>query len=408
MVRGTTTILNSNGGIFPRVSVNEILRSIQYKDICQMMVVDCSMRSAAIKIERMLHRGCNHRTLDDWVQREGNAIVVQIDKQSREALEECGFDSNTGKVKEGVVLKEGMTHPEIAVVSQETVVEIIRKYNENREENEKINERWVNGVYEKTQEGVNISIDDVGVTEQKGTGRQKNSPKKETKKRVENTVIHIGYGIGTYILTGLGIFSVVKNALAFLLKNNLLMNQMLTFFVDGAPNIKNAIQSLFGWRPYKIILDWHHLDKKCAERLSLIMKGRKLRNETYKILVKFLWYGELDAAIAYLKAIPEDKIKSKGLENIELLIAYFERNREFLPCYALRKELGLRNSSNRVEKSNDLVVAVRQKNKGMSWSRPGSTALANITAVIINHEISAWNYTGHISYTVNYHDKIAV
>ena len=49
-----------------------------------------------------------------------------------------------------------------------------------------------------------------------------------------------------------------------------------------------------------------------------------------------------------------------------------------------------------------------QKNKGMSWLGFGSIALANITAVIINHDISAWNYSGHISYTVNDHDQIAV
>ena len=370
-----------------------------------MMVVDCSMRSAADKIERMLHRSCNYRTLDDWVEREGNAIIAQQQKQSNEILEDYEFDTDTGLLKEGTVLEEVLSVPDITAITRENVLEVIQKYNENREEGDRINEKWADEAYVMEDEGVNISIDDVGVTEQKSTGRQKNSPKKETKKRVENTVIHIGYGFGTYILTGLGMLSTIKIALAFLLQNSLLKNRMLTFFVDGAPNIRNSIQALFNWRIYKIILDWHHLEKKCGERLSLIMKGIKLRNETFKELAKFLWYGEVDAAITYLRSIPEDKIKYDGSKHIDKLIAYFERNRDNIPCYALRKELGLRNSSNRVEKSNDLVVAVRQKNKGMSWSKSGSTALANITAMRLNGESNAWNYTKQQRFSLNYRNQ---
>jgi hypothetical protein len=39
-----------------------------------------------------------------------------------------------------------------------------------------------------------------------------------------------------------------------------------------------------------------------------------------------------------------------------------------IPVYAVRRQLGLRNSSNRGEKANDLLVAARQKHNGMSWS----------------------------------------
>jgi len=361
------------------------------------------MRSAATKIERILHYQCNYRTLDDWSEKEGTAIIEQIQKQSREILEEHGFDSDTGTIIEGTVLSKELTNPKIPSLSHEEVAEAISKYNENRPEEEQISDKWADSTYTSASEGVNISIDDVGVTWQKSTGRQKNPPPREIKKRVENTVIHIGHGVGTYILTGLGMNSVVKTTLSFLLSNNLLQNRMLTFFVDGAPNIKNSIQAIFDFRPYEIILDWHHLDRKCAQRLSQIMKGIKLRNETYKSLVKFLWYGELDKAIEFLRSIPEEKIKYNGAEHIEKLIAYFERNRNYIPCYALRKELELRNSSNRVEKSNDLVVAERQKNRGMSWSKSGSTALANITAMRLNGEANAWNYTNNLRFSLNYH-----
>ena len=63
-------------------------------------------------------------------------------------------------------------------------------------------------------------------------------------------------------------------------------------------------------------------------------------------------------------------------------------------------ELGLRNSSNDVEKENDLIVAQRQKHNGMSWSTTGSGALAQITALSINGELGDWlreNYLTAIS-----------
>lgn len=54
--------------------------------------------------------------------------------------------------------------------------------------------------------------------------------------------------------------------------------------------------------------------------------------------------------------------------------------------------------SNRVEKTNDLVVATRQKHNGMSWSRKGSGALAIITATIINGEMERWITERKINY----------
>jgi hypothetical protein len=62
----------------------------------------------------------------------------------------------------------------------------------------------------------------------------------------------------------------------------------------------------------------------------------------------------------------------------------------YIPCYALRKKLGLRVSSNRGEKANDLVVAQRQKHNGMSWSKTGSSGLANVNALFLNKENENW------------------
>ena len=42
------------------------------------------------------------------------------------------------------------------------------------------------------------------------------------------------------------------------------------------------------------------------------------------------------------------------------------------------------------EKSNDMLVAHRQKKKGMSWSQDGSSGLAIITAFIKNGNMERW------------------
>ena len=61
-----------------------------------------------------------------------------------------------------------------------------------------------------------------------------------------------------------------------------------------------------------------------------------------------------------------------------------------IPCYAIRKQLGLRNSSNPVEKANDQLVSARQKHQGMSWSEEGSLALAALSAVNRNRHQRPW------------------
>jgi hypothetical protein len=237
----------------------------------------------------------------------------------------------------------------------------------------------------------NISLDDVLSKRQKESGREKGSATKKKKEFVKNTVAHIQSGENeTYILNAASIKQMMITILAFLLKNGLLSKAgQLIFFIDGAADLRLAIQSLFfGLLSFKIILDWHHLEKKCQERLSMAMKGKQIRNKALEYLLAFLWRGKIDLAITYLRGLNADDLKNP--EEIQLLIGYFERNRSFIPCYALRQKLGLRVSSNRVEKANDLVVSERQKHNGMSWSVSGSTSLATVTSLHLNGEHVRW------------------
>ena len=116
--------------------------------------------------------------------------------------------------------------------------------------------------------------------------------------------------------------------------------------------------------------------------------GKEQRNQILSELSPLLWLGDVSAAVAYLKGLNPEILRPKN--RIEELQNYLEERREQIPCYALRSALGLRISSNRVEKANDMVVARRQKHNGMSWSETGSGALAQIAALFHNGGLALW------------------
>lgn len=80
------------------------------------------------------------------------------------------------------------------------------------------------------------------------------------------------------------------------------------------------------------------------------------------------------------------RVDIKSQEAVKSLTEYITNKQENIPCYAIRKGLGLPSSSNPVEKANDLIVAHRQKGKGMTWSKEGCHALAAITVAGVNNE----------------------
>ena len=128
----------------------------------------------------------------------------------------------------------------------------------------------------------------------------------------------------------------------------------------------------------------------------MALKGSKIRNTVLGKLMPLLWHGLVDEAILYLKGLPRELIRNQ--KEIQSLVDYFEKNKPMIPAYAIRGILGLRNSSNRVEKANDLLVAERQKHKGMAWSKSGSVALASLTALKKNQEYKTWFHERKIEF----------
>lgn len=211
---------------------------------------------------------------------------------------------------------------------------------------------------------------------------------KKPRPRVSNKVATIRYEERSYTMVAATYAMVLTFVLAFLLRNGL-RHKAICFFVDGERCLKNAIVAGFKWLSHvRVILDWHHLDKKCGDVLSSAMKGKKLRNEHWDRLKTLLWYGAVPEAIAYLEAI--DTVQVKSTKALESLVGYLRKHKDEIPCYAVRKQLGLRNSSNLVEKANDLSVSSRQKHNGMSWSSEGSLGLAALTTIRMNHYEETW------------------
>ena len=169
----------------------------------------------------------------------------------------------------------------------------------------------------------------------------------------------------------------------------------LCFFVDGERSLNSALLGAFSWHSkVRVILDWYHLTKKCADMLSRALNNKEIRKQHLSKMTHILWYGAVDEAIAYLREVDSSHVKEQSA--IETLIKYLLKHRAHIPCYAIRKQLGLSNSSNTVEKANDVLVSKRQKNNGMSWSQDGSLALAALTAVNSNRHRQAWLNEGSI------------
>ncbi|OVE82356.1 hypothetical protein BVY04_01230 [bacterium M21] len=168
------------------------------------------------------------------------------------------------------------------------------------------------------------------------------------------------------------------------------------------------IFKFFSWHTnIHLILDWYHLSEKCRQCVSLTMKGKKEeKREIVQKLRNFLWYGLIDRAIEYLRSFDDKRFKR--LSDREYLVGYLERNRQHIPCYAARKALGLKNGSQMGEKSNDILIANRQKHNGMSWSPNGSESIGCLTAVKFNGEMDHWFDKGTLSMRLKQiEDKVA-
>jgi hypothetical protein len=352
-----------------------------------------SYRKTSAWLNRIRHQssgGTPTRTVQDNSEREGTRVLNHLSHTGEEILKTHGVIDNT--LPTTVIAAANESAP--ARLAPEEVAAAIEQCGKPELIRQQMQSNSI--PYEDPRHSVNISIDDVGVKRQSDHRPTQASDTDTSRKYAYQTVTHIENQFGSYRLNARGVTVMLTVLVAFLLHNDLLHGPIVVF-ADGQRSLHGAILTTFAEvAGLSLILDWYHVHKKCKQQLSLACKGRKLRNTHLTHLGALLWHGLVDAALIYLEFIDPHHLKESTA--IDKLQGYLRRNKPHIPCYCVRKRLGLRNSSNRGEKTNDVLVSSRQKHNGMSWSRTGSTALAALTALGTNQEATRWFRTGQLNF----------
>jgi hypothetical protein len=380
-------VFDTESGLYVSTGSREKWRSSRFNELLLMIGTNLSFRATAELLNRIRGQeegGVIPTTVRNQLEREGQEIQSSIISVSEEALSSSEYDNWKNSPPKPLNSfddeKYSFAPDKVAAAANELN---IKSYNVND--------------YEAPEFTANVSVDDVSV---KGQNPLRPMPVGlEKRKHIATTVIQIESQEGKYIINGDGLDVTSRILSGFLVKNNILNNLQIVFFSDGARQIHEKIEDMFSFTKYKIILDWYHVVKKFKEFSSMAFKGRDIRNEFLGKILPSLWFGNVDGAIRILETVDNSTVKNSTY--IQQLISYLQRVRNYIPNYALRKKLGLRNSSNLVEKANDIAVARRQKKNGMSWSPKGSISLATISCIKANNSLKDWTHHRIIPFKLN-------
>lgn len=397
-------------GLLPPRQGKQWYQTVGYKELALFLGAgQSSYRKVAHQINRWRRQaqaGTPLNTLRDGAEREGQAVVDFLRIKTSQVLSDHEFTEG-GAPEAGCEAVAELQRRRWPAPSANAVAAALGQVQEKMAERgldetaqRAVAEQAKVAVLEQAEQSVNLYVDEIGVKRQKahrdeagggdkaaadkaaGEGKQRARPK------VQNAVARIEQCGRGMTLAAESVTQVLLFVLAFLL-NTGLINQRLMCFTDGERGLKKALGALFVWHPaLGLILDWYHVVKKVKTGFSLALGGREIRHRHLRSVLPLLWYGLVEQAIAQIESIPDDEIKQRT--QLVKLIESLQRNRSTIPCYALRAELGLPNSSNPVERSNNLVTATRQKKKGMSWSKQGSHALTALNMVVCNGHVAQW------------------
>ena len=185
---------------------------------------------------------------------------------------------------------------------------------------------------------------------------------------------------GSRYLSGIGAVFLQHLQLAVLLCLEPLTSVLL--IADGARWIRNFFtDALAAVEDKRMILDWHHLKQKCLELGSRICRSKLATAQLLRRLYRRLWRGDVEGAIAVLEA---QRGETRNEAKLDELIGYLQARRAWMVNYRQRRIERRYIGSAQVEKANDLLVARRQKNRGMQWSEATSDALAALRTLLLN------------------------
>ena len=159
-------------------------------------------------------------------------------------------------------------------------------------------------------------------------------------------------------------------------------DRSLLLISDGARWIRTFFtERLADLARKTMLLDWYHLADKCRVYSSRICHSREAKRLFLRRLSRRLWAGQVSAAVTYLE---QYRGQAKNAEALEELIAYLWAREAWIPNYRERRREQQYIGSGHVEKANDLLVARRQKYRGMQWSQTTSAGLATLQTLVLN------------------------
>ena len=149
---------------------------------------------------------------------------------------------------------------------------------------------------------------------------------------------------------------------------------------DGARSIRRDLTALFG-PDVSIILDWYHLQKRVYEHLAMMAHGKSEREDWERSVLGFVWKGEVEEAVEFVEGL-----RVRNEEKRAELVGYLQKHSGEIIDYGRRKATGKWVGSGCMEKAVDQVIGMRQKKKGMSWTKQGSRTLAQLKIAELNGE----------------------
>jgi hypothetical protein len=185
---------------------------------------------------------------------------------------------------------------------------------------------------------------------------------------------------GSRYLSGIGALFLQQLQLAVLLC--LGTSSSLLLIADGARWIRNFFTDTLAALANKtMILDWHHLKQRCLELSSRICRSKLAKAQLLRRLYRRLWRGDVPGALAVLEA---ERGETKNEAKLDELIGYLKARQAWMMNYRQRRIERRYIGSTQVEKANELLVARRQKNRGMQWSKATSDAFAALRMLLLN------------------------
>jgi hypothetical protein len=151
---------------------------------------------------------------------------------------------------------------------------------------------------------------------------------------------------------------------------------------DGAKWIRHFFTDRMKAFPRKeLVLDWYHLAKKCYDLCSMICKGKKAKAALMRHIIPCLWRADVKEATSCLESY---RVQCRNESKLDELIGYLCAREPYIPNYKERRAQRVYIGSAHAEKACDLIVARRQKHKGMHWSELTADGLAALKTLTLN------------------------